>query len=639
MLGLMTGKGLAVRLEEYPRRGDMDMGAAQLSSHKAFLLAAIAIGLSGTSCSNEGKQIEEITEAANNSERSGWVPPHDEKAPRSAAVVFVHGIFGTTRGTWTSTSGATFFDLIRKYPEVGDKIDVYAFGYTSEMFKGGSFTIQEAANKLALFLREQKVLEYDTIIMVGHSMGGLVIMTALSVQPEWSDRVPLVLMYGTPQEGSQLASIGKELLKNPALKQLVPSDPGAFVDSLEFAWTNLPADKRPELVCAYEKLPVYGFEVVSKSSGTRYCAGVSHAIENTNHITITKPNAVEDYAVRLLGSKLRDVLGTDRSPRIETLDFKVEAKKLVFEMRDPLTMRNTARLHNSGALRARIVVGKPTKDKLMITPAEYPRFIPAGKTEELSLEILARGEWVKEVEFELDMPGQPNQIVEVRIPDLQAWKDQAAAIQNQIRSDLSEALADPEIRARVMALPHDQQPQFVVELAERTLRRLGVGATPGSRWVYVAEAMTSESWSTYAIHALERARAASPALADSAAVQSLSDAVAIKTGTEPVFRFPSDMPLLPPVQPGNYLINQETWQIGTANLAEVRDLTRNMQSIPGLRQAGLLLEGNALLKAGQNKNAEKIYRRALDLNNTPEAEMKWRTARDETPPLLMNSGG
>lgn len=612
---------------------------AQPAWDMSFWLAALLIALSLTGCSKEGEQVKEIREAASNSERSGWVLPRDERAPKSAAVVFVHGIFGTTRGTWISTNGNTFFDLIRKYPEVGDKIDVYAFGYTSEMFKGGSFTIQEAAKKFSLFLNEEKVWEYDTVILVGHSMGGLVIMTALSVQPEWSDRVPLVVMYGTPQEGSQLASIGKEILKNPALKQLVPSNANEFINNLDYMWTNLPADKRPELVCAYEKLPVYGFEVVSKSSGTRYCTGVSHAMENTNHVTITKPDSVEDYAVRLLGSKLKEVLGTDRRPRIETLDLKLEGDKLVFEMRDPATMRNTARLYNPGALRARIVVGRPSRDKLMITPVEYPRFIPAGKTEELHLEILARGDWVEEVEFQLDLPGQPGRIVQVRIPDPQAWKNQAAAIQTELKYDLEKALADQEIKSRVMALPEDQQPQFVVELAERTLKRLGVGATQGSRWIYVAEAMTNESLSTYAVSALERAKEANPALASSPAVQSLSTVVALRTGTEPVFRSASDMPTIPSERPENDLIGQQDWLIDTANLAETRSLTRSMQSIPGLRQAGLTLEGNALLKAGQDRDAEQIYKRAFELNDTPEAEVKWRTARGEPNPFMIDGEG
>lgn len=139
-----------------------------VSSFQALAVLALVMALS--SCKKE--TIPEVAEALNNKEAPEWVS-HDKNRPNPVAVVFVHGIFGTTKGTWTNKEGVTFFDLIKKNPDIGSKIDVYAFGYTSDMFKEGSLDIYSAADKLDGFLMADKVWEYKTVVFVGHSMGGL----------------------------------------------------------------------------------------------------------------------------------------------------------------------------------------------------------------------------------------------------------------------------------------------------------------------------------------------------------------------------------------------------------------------------------------------------------------------------------
>ena len=64
------------------------------------------------------------------------------------AVVFVHGLFGDTLGTWTHANGGTFFKYLKASPQVGAQVDVFAFGFTSKMLGSGSLDIREAANKL-----------------------------------------------------------------------------------------------------------------------------------------------------------------------------------------------------------------------------------------------------------------------------------------------------------------------------------------------------------------------------------------------------------------------------------------------------------------------------------------------------------
>src|SRR5690606_19150134 len=78
-----------------------------------------------------------------------WIEPRNPGA--RVAVVFIHGLFGDTLGTWTARPApdeASFFSLLRAAPDVGDKVDLFAFGFTSDMFGTGSLNIREAANSL-----------------------------------------------------------------------------------------------------------------------------------------------------------------------------------------------------------------------------------------------------------------------------------------------------------------------------------------------------------------------------------------------------------------------------------------------------------------------------------------------------------
>lgn len=104
-----------------------------------------------------------------------WIYPpegiHPPAQHKSIAVVFIHGIFGDALDTWTSPAGTRFFDLLHQ-SEFGEQLDIYAFGYTSKMLEGGSLSIDEAARSLHQYLQHHRLLDYDQIVIVGHSMGG-----------------------------------------------------------------------------------------------------------------------------------------------------------------------------------------------------------------------------------------------------------------------------------------------------------------------------------------------------------------------------------------------------------------------------------------------------------------------------------
>lgn len=148
---------------------------------------------------------------------SAWV--YQNKAHRAdVAIVFVHGIFGDARDTWTNANGQTFFDLIHDHPNVGKPVDVFTFGFPSGVFDKGAFDVQDASKSLRDKLLFYGVDKYESVVFVAHSMGGLVVMRTLITYPELRRQTPLVALYGTPQEGAQVSTIATRLTGNPALK-------------------------------------------------------------------------------------------------------------------------------------------------------------------------------------------------------------------------------------------------------------------------------------------------------------------------------------------------------------------------------------------------------------------------------------
>ncbi len=210
-----------------------------------------------------------------------------EKSPHSdVAVVFVHGIFGDTLGTWAGPT-KSFFQYVQEIPDVGNKLDLFAFGYPSNMVKPGSFRIQEAANVLNESLKYNHVTDRTSIVFVAHSMGGLVVLQELLTHRELLNKVPLIILYSTPQEGAQITTIARKVANNPALEEMLPADRNSFLMQLNDQWKTLPS--RPPIICAYEKLPTDGVVVVPWSSATRFCDGTATPVE-ANHIDIVKPH-------------------------------------------------------------------------------------------------------------------------------------------------------------------------------------------------------------------------------------------------------------------------------------------------------------------------------------------------------------
>jgi pimeloyl-ACP methyl ester carboxylesterase len=186
-------------------------------------------------------------------------------------VIFVHGVLGDSRSTWTNPNGAYWPRLIADDPDF-QQYDVYAYGYLSPFIKEAS-TINEIATRMAQQLKDRHIFQhYDQIFFIAHSAGGLVTKRMLDTlntpaQVRLLKKVRCVLYISVPSNGSELAGLASWLSSNPQFKSLSPPNAADFLQSVEADWDQIlrertPSSPFPTTFSAYEKLSTKGLMVV-----------------------------------------------------------------------------------------------------------------------------------------------------------------------------------------------------------------------------------------------------------------------------------------------------------------------------------------------------------------------------------------
>jgi pimeloyl-ACP methyl ester carboxylesterase len=292
----------------------------------ALALSAICLVVGGCGHPNPELSASKVEDQRNGSGQTAqWVAPKTRPAlsdRRGAVIVFVHGIFGSSLDSWRNDqTGVHFYDLVANDPALGNNFDIYAYGYPSR-FLSSSFSIQEAAEDMSFRLEREGIFTYKKVVIVAHSMGGLIAMRMLLTQPETflkrtHPRVSVMVQFGTPHEGANIAAFARHFLPNAGLPQMLPRLQSDISDLIDRDWSNdrRTDEIRPELICGYEMEKTYGDLIVDKASATRGCSRVS-AIP-ADHLTIVKPANVDSPAYVLLSVALSHVMG----PVPETLEF------------------------------------------------------------------------------------------------------------------------------------------------------------------------------------------------------------------------------------------------------------------------------------------------------------------------------
>ena len=209
-------------------------------------------------------------------------------------MVFVHGVMGDPKSTWTNDgTKETFPKLVAKNKTFADA-DIYVFGFPSK-FSGSTLDIDQLSDLLHQRLDAEGITKnYDDLVFVTHSLGGLIVRDFLLKEgPNAAKTVPMIYSFATPYTGSDAARIATTFGKNPQFGAMRKLASGSFLGSLQSRWSAFPGRKQIRTFCAYETAPVVNTDlstalIVARESATNGCSERIDPIAD-DHLGIVKP--------------------------------------------------------------------------------------------------------------------------------------------------------------------------------------------------------------------------------------------------------------------------------------------------------------------------------------------------------------
>jgi hypothetical protein len=218
---------------------------------------------------------------------AGPFPAYLAVPSRKDALVFVHGLGGDAVKTWTNRSGVYWPRLVANDPELAD-YDVYVYAYETTP-TGECLGVPDLATQMRTRLVSDRVFEtHDRVIFVSHSLGGLVVREMLSTFDELVPKTPLLLFYGTPGHGAELARWASMLTRCQQVHDVRPEQLNSYIRSLNNRWKHR-ISSRVRSRCAIEGFRIQGVVglLVKPATAEALCDDISQKIAG-DHFEIVK---------------------------------------------------------------------------------------------------------------------------------------------------------------------------------------------------------------------------------------------------------------------------------------------------------------------------------------------------------------
>lgn len=219
---------------------------------------------------------------------ASWVR-HDKKA---RLIVFVHGVLGAPRDTWTNAqTGAYFPDLVASDSAFADA-DIFVVGFPSPSIRT-SYSIDQLTEKVYRDLKANGALDYQDIVFVSHSMGGIVARAFVLKYEDVRPKVKMMQFFSTPFAGADLASFASALSRSTQFDGMRDIVDNTYLQSQQSSWNAAGLSTSIKSFCAYELRPTFGKMIVTLQSATLICNQRLDPID-ANHIDIVKPKDGND---------------------------------------------------------------------------------------------------------------------------------------------------------------------------------------------------------------------------------------------------------------------------------------------------------------------------------------------------------
>ncbi|TLD06594.1 uncharacterized protein PgNI_08371 [Pyricularia grisea] len=248
-----------------------------------------------------------------------YSPPNDS---HRANIVFVHGLGGTSRKTWSKDADPALFWPLQFLPLESDlrRARILTFGYNADFQKPGSVntSVLDFAKELLFDLkhaRDEQGEELDMdkvpLIFVVHSMGGLIVKEAYiqgQHDPQYETiirAISAIIFLSTPHRGTNLAQTLNRILQST----LGVTSAKYYVSELSkssFTLQRLNEQFRHiapslDIVSFYETIPTpIGFKntkvmvLEKESSVLGYPGEISKPLTNADHHGVCKYSSPDD---------------------------------------------------------------------------------------------------------------------------------------------------------------------------------------------------------------------------------------------------------------------------------------------------------------------------------------------------------
>ncbi|MCQ8181039.1 hypothetical protein U737_03115 [Methylomonas sp. LW13] len=276
-------------------------------------------------------------------------------------ILFVHGFCGG-EATWKNGEARSFPELLSDDLEISGNYDIAHFSYFTKLLnlfaKAGkvstfvkrifgtshgklanNISIEEIGNLLRTEIRF-KLQSYDNIIVVAHSMGGLVTKSAITkdIEEKTLPKIKLFISLAVPHQGAEAATFGKLISDNLQIEGLSPLND--FIHKINDKW--LKTSLRP--ITKY----FYGVHdsVVKKTSAVPIDKEKSDAISvDEDHTSITKPENSASTTVIAVKQIILDFEKND--PGISSLEIKQLEEETDFDDELFVLKLISAHIHNT----------------------------------------------------------------------------------------------------------------------------------------------------------------------------------------------------------------------------------------------------------------------------------------------------
>jgi triacylglycerol esterase/lipase EstA (alpha/beta hydrolase family) len=176
----------------------------------------------------------------------------ENKQDNRRVIVFVHGVLGNARESWTNLKSKTFFPDLLINDKTFDGWDVFVVDYPSRALGADQPRIHELAESLRLTFVAHGVLDHREIVFVCHSMGGLVTRSYLVKYREVAKKVRMLYFFATPTTGASIAKVAGRLTGSPQDLDMASLAGSSDLSNMLQTWLASPELRALPSFCAYE---------------------------------------------------------------------------------------------------------------------------------------------------------------------------------------------------------------------------------------------------------------------------------------------------------------------------------------------------------------------------------------------------